>query len=93
MSDIKVRTVFVDDSDGIVRFHDWALVVTDLGEMLEPFSPLARFERNTLAGLSDWDWTEPMCRIDRIQRFSLDRGLQILGDTMTGGTLMPRAGR
>lgn len=94
MSDIMKRTIFYDNSDGVVRFHDWALVLTELGEMMEPFQGIAtKWQPNTVAGLVNFDATEPGCRIDEIKSHSLDKGLQLYGDTVTGGVLMPRKGR
>jgi hypothetical protein len=94
MSDIKRRTLFYENGkEGEMRFHDWALVTTELGSMMEPFIERISLIRNTKAGFVDYDATEPMCRIDELRYYSLDRGLQILGDTCCGGRLMPRIGR
>ena len=94
MSDIQKRTLFYEKKEnGVVRFHDWALVITELGTMLEPFIERISLERNTKDGFVSYDATEPMCRIDEMKSHSLDKGLQIYGDTVTGGTLMPRVGR
>lgn len=94
MSEVLKRVMYIDNSDGFVRFHDWALVNTELGMMLEPFCyPGVKWQHNSTGGLLDYDAKESMHRIDEMQTYSLDRGLQILGDTVIGGTLMPRVGR
>jgi hypothetical protein len=97
MSDILKRTIFMDDSGGLVRFHDWAVVTHALGTMMEPFIGIQRYERNTLGGCIPFDATDGMCRIDRIERLSLDKGFQIMPDpsgmNLHGGNLMPRTGR
>jgi hypothetical protein len=94
MSDILKRTIFIDDSGGMVRFHDWAVVNHALGTMMEPFSEIRRIGSATKAGISNFDSTDAMCRIDAIERLSLDKAYQILGgDRITGGNLLPRTGR
>ena len=93
MSDILKRTIFIDDSKDVVRFHDWALVITELGVMMEPFVEIRKGSGGTVAGISNYDSTEPMSRIDKIERISLDRGLYILGDVINGGQMYPRQGR
>lgn len=94
MSEIKRRTVFIDNSDGYMRFHDWALVNHTLGMMMEPFCYTGvKWELNSPGSLQNYDPEESMHRIDTIQFYSLDRNLHILGDAVIGGTLMPRIGR
>lgn len=95
MSDILKRTVFYDaGKDGVIRWHDWALVIHEgLGEMMEPYLERVSLTRNCLGGFLNFDATEPMCRVDEMKMFSLDKGLQLYGDTVTGGRLLPRTGR
>jgi len=95
MSDIRKRTIFIDDSmkDGVIRFHDWAMVITELGVMMEPMPEIGKVMDNAKDGFVNYDALEPMCRIDCIQRISLDRGLNILGEVIHGGNLVPRIGR
>ena len=94
MSDIQKRTIFYDNSDGYVRFHDWSMVIHPLGTMMEPFIGAGvKASLSTKDGLVNFDATDAQCRIDEIKIHSLDKGLQILGDTVIGGTLMPRVGR
>uniref|UniRef100_A0A6M3IK09 Uncharacterized protein n=1 Tax=viral metagenome TaxID=1070528 RepID=A0A6M3IK09_9ZZZZ len=93
MSDILKRTIFIDDSGGVIRFHDWAVVTTSLGVMMEPCTGIHRVSTDTAGGLSNYDATEPMSRIDAIQRHSLDRGLYIVGEVIHGGRMVPRVGR
>jgi len=95
MSDVMKRTVFIEHEEGkVVRFHDWALVITELGSMLEPFQQIgSKYAPDTKAGLVNFDATDAGCRIDEIKHYSLDKGLMITGDSVIGGNLMPRSGR
>ena len=91
MSDIARRTIFYDEEEGVVRWHDWALVVHPLGMFLEPFQEITKKARD--ADYRNYDASEPMCRIDEMKRHSLDKGLLIYGEQVTGGVLTPRSGR
>jgi hypothetical protein len=91
MSGILKRTVFIDDSDGYVRPLDFALVTTTIGPMLEPFTPFQKVGFGT--GQVAYDATDMMSRIDKIERWSLDKEKLILGEQTIGGYLHPRIGR
>lgn len=94
MSEILRRTVFIDQSDGFVRFHDWALVTMQGATYMEPFMfPGAKWNPNTKDGYVNYDATDAQCRIDEIKGFSLDKSNLMYGDGCIGGRLMPRAGR
>ena len=41
---IQKRSVFFDNTGGIVRFWDWSIVTTTLGTMVEPFLPNDRHQ-------------------------------------------------
>lgn len=89
------RTVFVEqDSNGYFRFADWALVVTTLGAMVEPFSANERFQRGT--GFANFDPTEDLSLITEIKQVDFDLLPTLLsggGPVVHGGTTMPRVGR
>lgn len=89
MSILK-REVFYDDTGGIVRFWDWALALTTLGTMAEPFMPN---DRAKIDGISEFDPTDEIARIDSMRASSIDRQLQTLSggtDALIGGPLNPR---
>jgi len=91
---IQKRTVFYDNTGGIARFWDWALVTTTLGTMAEPFQPNARYAAQTEFG--QFDPTDMIARIDDIQISSVDTQLQTLSGgvhALNGGALNPRDGR
>lgn len=87
---IQKREVFFDDTGGIARFWDWALVTTTLGTMAEPFSPN---DRTKIDGVSEFDPTDMMARIDGIRASSVDKQLYVLSGgehALIGGPLNPR---
>lgn len=89
MSILK-REVFYDNTGGIARFWDWAITTTTLGTMAEPFLPNDRLMIN---GVSEFDPTDMMNRIDDIRASSIDTQAQVLsGGThaLNGGPLNPR---
>jgi hypothetical protein len=89
MSILK-REIFYDRTNGINRFWDWALTTTTQGVMAEPFLPNDRFR---IDGVSEFDPTDMMNRIDDIRASSIDKQLQVLsgGDhALNGGSLHPR---
>jgi hypothetical protein len=93
MSDVLKRTIFVDDTNGKVRFHEWAEVTTELGVMLETFSQIGGDSGSTKGGTVNYDATEAGTRIDTIQRLSMDQRFNIVGENLTGGHQLPRVGR
>jgi hypothetical protein len=94
MSDVLKRTIFIDETGGVVRFHDWAMVLTELGVMMEPMPEIRKTMINTKGGLGNFDALDPMCKINAIKNISLDRGFYIMGpEPVTGGNLIPRTGR
>lgn len=87
---IQKREVFFDYTGGIARFWDWSLTTTTLGVMAEPFLANDRYKRD---GVSEFDPTDMMARIDNIRAATVDRQLQMLsgGDhALIGGSLHPR---
>ena len=91
------RTAFIEvdtrfpDLGNYHRPHDWALVTTTIGTMAEPFN---MFQKNVVGVQPrDLDYTDEIARIDEIQQFNLDKGMQIIGDRVHGGYLMSRTGR
>lgn len=91
MGVIKKRTVFYDDSDGYVRFHDFARVETELGTGVEIFHTIGQREGDNL------DWTEDCQRIDEMKNLSLDRPYDYIvdpsGTPLHGGVCNGRNGR
>lgn len=91
---IQKRTVFFDNTDGIVRFWDWALVTTTLGTMAEPF--VANGRHLLQADFAQFDPTDEISRIDDMRAASIDASLLVLsgGDrALNGGSQLPRDGR
>lgn len=100
MATIIRREIFIEvdnrkPSEG--SYHrpcDWALVLTSLGTMAEPFSPFARVCPNT--DIQNYDATDEMRRIDEVRFIDLDKHMSVIsggGDQIHGGLLMPRTGR
>lgn len=90
---ISRRTVFYDNTNGVKRFWDWALVLTDIGTMVEPFMVNNRFY-NGPSG--EFDPTDEICRIDEIRSIPIDKQQLALsgGDHhLHGGVCIPRDGR
>ena len=90
MSSILKREVFFDDTGGKVRFWDWALTTTTLGSMAEPFNPNDRFK---IDGVSEFDPTDDMTRIDAMSASSIDTQAKSLSGgnhALIGGPLNPR---
>ena len=91
---IQRRAVFYDNTNGIVRFWDWALVTTTLGTMAEPFLPNARHSPD--ADFGQFDPTDEIARIDDIRASSIDTSLLTLSGgehQLHGGAQLPRDGR
>ena len=80
MSIIQKRTLFVNDNDGVKRFHDWATVVTPIGVMAEPFQQIGA------RGALQLDWEDEMTRVDDILGFTNGAEQLVLpGDHLHGG--------
>ena len=93
MSILK-RTVFYDNTGGVVRFWDWAEVLTTIGTMVEPFRVDAR--RSTQTATIQFDPTDEMCRIDEIRALDIDRSKLYLSGgeyALHNGCQIPRDGR
>jgi len=92
MPGITSRKLLIDSSGGRLRPHDFNLVRTDIGSMLEPCS--GAFQRQGIGTqASSNDWTDMMSRVDGIEWFSLDKQRDLLGDGCTWGTMIPRSGK
>ena len=90
---ITHRTVFFDDSTGVVRWSDWAMVNTTLGTMVQGFNINQRKAPNVQ--LRDFDPTDEIARIDSIKRISMHREKLILSggsQVLHGGIMQPRDG-
>jgi len=89
---IQRRTVFYDIIDGVVRFHDWAIVTTTLGSMAEPFVMQQQINVDDESDYEDYDFTDMMHRIDDMRQMDSHKAKKQLGDNTIGGTLLPRVG-
>ena len=94
MATIQKRTLlFEKKKNDVIRFHDWALVITPLGVCAEPFN----YAHNKgLGETPNFDSTDEMTRIDAMQSIDMDREKLVLSggiDALHGGYLMPRVGR
>lgn len=91
---ISKRTVYLDDTNGIKRFWDFAIVQTTLGRMVEPFRVNERIGN---APIIEFDATDMMARIDDIEYKPIDIQQRILsGDEnqhIHGGFTLTRTGR
>lgn len=96
------RTVFMEFDNrpvmagkGVFRPCDFALVKTPLGMMVEPFTMFAALAVDV--DIANYDSSEELRRIDRIEFVNLDTYPQILsnfdGIILHGGNLIPRSGR
>lgn len=95
MSDVLKRTVFYEKRDGYIRFQDWALVVTKLGTMAEPFNVNARYDR-TAGDIASFDYTDNASRIDEMIEIDADKSMLLLSGgnhQLHGGNLLVRTGR
>ena len=93
MSILK-RTVFYDYTGGVVRFWDWAEVLTTVGTMVEPFTPGARYSPQTPT--IEFDPTDEVVRIDEMRALDIDRSMLYLSggeNQLHGGYQMPRDGK
>lgn len=94
MATISRRTVFYEvGSGGEFRFHDWAVVNTSLGMMMEPRVVINPIMQDGNSG-GTRDAADEITRIDAIQPMSLDRVSTLMSDNpITGGYLFSRSGR
>jgi hypothetical protein len=86
------REVYYDNTGGIARFWDFAIVTTTLGTMIEPFLPN---QRTDFGGYDDFDPTDEVARIDEIRAAPRDKAMLMLSGgehQLHGGTLNPRTG-
>ena len=89
MSILK-REIFYDNTGGFARFWDWALCTTTLGTMAEPFMPN---DRHRIDGVSEFDPTDEISRIDEIRASSVDTQAAVLSGgqhALIGGYQLPR---
>lgn len=94
MAAISRRTVFYEKgSDGEIRWHDWAMVNTNIGMMLEPRAVVNPFFDAGNSGQVR-NWKDDITRVDDIVVMSLDRAATLLSDTpVVGGYLVNRTNR
>lgn len=91
MAAIEKRTVFYDNTGGVVRFWDWAVVVTALGNMAEPFMANSRMMPS--GPIVEFDPTDEFSRIDEIRAKPIDKEKFVLSgstDATIGGYQFPR---
>ena len=90
---INNRTVFYDISTGVARFWDWALVGTDLGTMVEPYTP-AKFSNDVPT--INYDPTDMIAKVTEIRAADIHKEQLILSggsQHLNGGVLVPRVGK
>jgi hypothetical protein len=97
MSGILRRTIFVDDSNGYVVFHDWAKVTTGLGTMVEPRCVFAQRPFGGVSvNASKVDPTDDINRVDALERIAIGEEKSFLADetvlALHGGALWQRVG-
>jgi len=88
---IKRREVLFCNVKGLIEFPGWALTVTSLGAMFEPFNAGVRLDWN--ASKLNFDPSEPLCRIDAMRGLPMESIDVIHYDEESpihGGVLHPR---
>ena len=79
MSSVLRRTIFVDRQNVQVRFHDWALVGTTLGPMIEPLN----WNRVPTKG-THYNPQDELAKINMIENMDILREMhskQVMGTT------------
>lgn len=98
MSGILKRTIFIDphkkNGSTYHKFWDWAMVVTGIGAMAEPFQAGQKYPIQTNLA-QDYDPEDEMARVDEIIFAEHNQKLLSGQDNPPhmGGTLMTRVGR
>jgi hypothetical protein len=97
MSGILKRTVFIDDSNGYVVFHDWSKVSTGIGTMVEPRCVMAQRPFDGVAvGAAKINPTDDISRVDALERIAIGKEKSFLADetvlALHGGGLWQRVG-
>jgi len=98
MAPILRRTIYIeaDQKNGTVYYrpHDWAMVLTTLGNMAEPFLMFQRIRQgNYPAEMTTPEFEAESMMVNDIQIISLDKATTVLGEGVTGGNQEPRIGR
>ena len=77
---ILKRTIYIDQSKSYVKFGDWAMVTTSLGNMAEPFQfPGLKHTNDT--NFSNYAYDNEMSMINMIKPYSND----IMPSFLSGG--------
>jgi hypothetical protein len=96
MSGIVKRTVFYDQlpNQGPLVLHDWNIVLTSVGNMMEPARPWQRLSLTLTGQAATFDPTDDICRVDELQQFPMGKEEMLMGDTIAliGGGTYPRKG-
>lgn len=91
MSGIISRTAYYEvGSDGAVKFHDFATVITGVGVMVELAQPL-NLRKSVFTAMREYDSTDQMVRIDELKRQPI--GIAYTGEQWIWGTPSPKSGR
>lgn len=96
MSAASKRTCFYSVIDGLIRPHEWALVITPLGNMVEPFWPFESQMHFVGKKPRDDDWTNEFQRVDEFVQVDdnvLPKMLSGGNHVLHGGSHWPRDGR
>jgi hypothetical protein len=70
MSGILRRTAFVDQENGLWRFHDFCVVQTGLGTMVEFDAP---FQRTQVQETNAYNPADAGSRVDKVESLSMDK--------------------
>lgn len=100
MSDISKRTVYYENSDGYIRWHDWAKVnVAGFGDLMQPYQvrPAAVVGLSSTTDRANYNSIDPERIITEMKEVSLDKAYFNASYDNTyllnGGFQVPRTGR
>jgi len=92
MSILRRSALYTQKKGGQVRFLNWALTITKMGTMAEPFILNDRISPTTQIG--DYDPSDPMSRVDELVGVDPNKSewAATMGDTIPihGGNILPR---
>lgn len=94
MAAISRRTIYYEKAaSGEIRWHDWCMVNTNLGMMVEPRAVINPYFAAGNSGQVR-DYKDDITRVDDIVPMSLDRAATLISATpLIGGTLVNRLNR
>ena len=92
------RTIYYDDSDGYIRWMDWATVTTTIGAAVEPFLVQRIGVGADPGDLANYEFDDQIARVDSIERIDSHKFARILSGgidnpPVQGGNCLPRVGK